>query len=187
MKRVILVHGWGFNPTMNWYPWLKKELEKKGFEVIIPAMPNTNEPDINSWVFKLREFVGRDDGELILIGHSIGCQTIMRFLEKEDYKSKVGKVIFVAGWFKLSNLEDKAVEKIAKPWMNNRIDFNKVKQKISKIIIFLSSNEPYGHVNENKKIFEEKLEAKVIILKNKGHFTEDDGVRKLPEILEFLE
>ena len=84
MKRVILVHGWGFNPTMNWYPWLKKELEKKGFEVIIPAMPNTNEPDINSWVFKLREFVGRDDGELILIGHSIGCQTIMRFLEKED-------------------------------------------------------------------------------------------------------
>ena len=29
MKRVFIVHGQGFNPKINWYPWLKKELESK--------------------------------------------------------------------------------------------------------------------------------------------------------------
>ena len=58
-----------------------------------------------------------------------------------------------------------------------------MKEKISKITVFLSSNEPYNYVEENKRTFEEKLKAKVIILKNKGHFTEDDSIAEFPELL----
>ena len=38
----------------------------------------------------------------------------------------------------------------------------------------------------DKDVFKEKLNAKVIILKNKGHFTEDDRVTKILEILDEL-
>ena len=186
-KRLFIIHGWDFNSKMNWYPWLKKELEKKGFKVVAPEMPNTSEPEISSWVSHLKKVVGNLNEDTYFIGHSIGCQTILRFLEKEDYSGKIGKIIFIAGWFKLDNLEDEEVKEIADPWINTPINFNKVKEKISNLTVFLSSNEPYNYVKENKMIFEEKLKAKVIILNNKGHFTEEDGVEELPEVLKEIQ
>ena len=183
IKRVFIVHRWDGTSKSDWYPWLKKELEKKGFKVEVPTMPNTSIPKIDDWVNHLKKVVGKLDSETYFIGHSIGCQTIMRYLEKENYNSKIGGIIFVAGWFKLDNLEGEEVEAIANPWMNITIDFNKIKQKIPKLSVFLSTNEPYGFVEENTKIFKEKLNAKVILEKNKGHFTEDDGINELPEVL----
>src|SRR3972149_11827600 len=128
MKRAIIVHGWDFNPDMNWYPWLKKELEKRDYSVIVPSMPETSEPKINDWVSYLEKIIGKLDENTLLIGHSIGCQTIMRYLESSDYNGKVN-VIFVAGWFKLDNLEGEDVENIAKPWLETQINFNKIKLK----------------------------------------------------------
>ena len=182
-KRAFIIHRWDGNPKGDWYPWLKKELEKKGFEVEVPEMPNTSEPKINDWINHLKKVVGKLDNETYFIGHSIGCQTIMRFLEKDDYNGKIENIVFVAGWFKLNNLENKEVKTIANPWINTHIDFNKIKPKLSKLIVFLSDNDPYNCLNENKTTFKEKLNAKVIILKDKGHFTEDSGVIGLPEIL----
>ena len=183
IKRVFIVHRWDGTSKSDWYPWLKKELEKREFKVEVPEMPNTSKPKINDWVAHLKKVVGELDDETYFIGHSIGCQTIMRFLEKENYNGKIGKIIFVAGWFKLDNLEGEEVEAIANPWTNTPIDFSKVKPKLSKLTVFLSTNEPYGFVEENTRTFKEKLNAKVVIKEDKGHFTEDDCISKLPEVL----
>lgn len=183
MKRIFIIHRWDGTPNSDWYPWIKNELEKRGFKVEVPEMPNTSEPKVNDWVNHLKKVVGKLNNETYFIGHSIGCQAIMRFLEKEKYEGKIGRIVFVAGWFKLDNLENEEVEAIAKPWVNAPIDFRKVKQKLSKLTVFLSSNEPYGYIEENKRIFEEKLNVEIILEKNKGHFTEDDGVNELPEVL----
>ncbi len=184
--RVFIVHRWDGTPISDWYPWLKKELEKKGFVVEVPKMPNTSEPKIDKWVSHLKKIVGKLDNKTYFIAHSIGCQTVMRFLEKENYNGKIGKVIFIAGWFKLDNLEDQEVKEIADPWINNPINFDKVKQKMSKVTVFLSRNDPYGFIKYNAKIFREKLDAEVILRDNKGHFTEDDGIKKLPEVLNII-
>ena len=184
MKKVYIVHGWDFNPNMNWYPWLKKELEKKGFKVIVPEMPNTSEPVIEEWISYLKKIVAKLDEDTYLIGHSIGCQTIMRYLEKEKFNGKLPKVIFIAGWFNLKNLEDEEVKNIAKPWMETSIDFNKVKERVNNLTVFLSTNEPYNYVKENSSIFKNKLNAKIVIIKKMGHFTEEDNVLEVPFVLE---
>ena len=186
MKRAIIVHRWDGNPKGDWYLWLKKELEKIGFKVIVPSMPNSSEPQIEEWVSHLKKVVGKLDEETYFIGHSIGCQTILRYLEKEKFNGKIPEIVFVAGWLKLGNLEDEEVKEIADPWINRTIDFNKIKQKIGKITVLLSSNEPYGYVKENQRTFEEKLGAKVIIEKDKGHFTAEDGVIEIPEVLNII-
>lgn len=187
MKRVFIVHRWGGSPNFDWYPWLKKELENEDFEVFVPEMPDTSEPKIDSWVSHLKNVVSKLDAETYFVGHSIGCQAIMRFLEKEKFNGRIGNVVFVAGWFKLDNLESKEVEEIASPWIKTHINFDKIKRKLSKLTVFLSSNEPYGCVKENEKIFREKLNADVIIEENKGHFTQDDGILAVPEVVEKLE
>ncbi|MBI2146595.1 hypothetical protein HYU22_04605 [Candidatus Woesearchaeota archaeon] len=67
--------------------------------------------------------------------------------------------------------------------MNTTIDFKKVNPKLSNLTVFLSSNEPYGFVDYNATSFREKLGAKVIVEKNKGHFTTEDGVKTVPEVV----
>ncbi|MBI2667263.1 DUF1749 domain-containing protein [Candidatus Woesearchaeota archaeon] len=183
--KVYIIHRWDGTPKSDWYPWLKKELEKKGFEVITPEMPNTSEPEINQWVSHLNKIIKNSSEEIYLIGHSIGCQAIMRYLTTQT-NIRIRKVIFVSGWFTLKNLEDKESEKIAKSWIETPIEFNKIKNKAKNITVFLSDNDPFVNLKENKEIFEKNLNAKIIVEKNKGHFTKDDGIDKIPEVLEMI-
>lgn len=183
--KVFIIHRWDGKPNSDWYPWLKKELENKGDKVTVPKMPNTSEPEINYWVEHLSKLIGIPDKDTCLIGHSMGCQAIMRYLETLPKNTILGKLIFVAGWFKLANLEDPDVEEIAKPWLTTPIDFSKVKEKTNKITVILSENDPYNEIEHNREMFKTKLNAKIITLK-KGHFTSEDGVTKLPEILKLL-
>lgn len=191
-KRVIIVHGWGFTPHDNWYPWLADELRAKGFEVLVPEMPDTLMPHIDVWVGHLASVVGELDEQTIFVGHSIGCQTIIRYLQTQN--KKCAGAVFVAGWFHLDaaviadEIEKygQIVRDISEEWIQTPIDFEKVREICSKIHAFLSSNEPYGCVDENKMVYGEKLGAKVTILPEKGHFTTDDGVTEIPEILPLL-
>ncbi|MEK6817169.1 MAG: alpha/beta fold hydrolase, partial [Nanoarchaeota archaeon] len=149
-KKVYLIHGWGFNPEMNWYPWLKKELEKKGFEVKTFDMPNTDNPKIEKWVKYLEENIKSVDEQTYFIGHSIGCQTIMRFLEKLHKHKKIAGCIFVAPWFNLINLEPEEV-KIAHPWINSKIDFGRILDHCNNFLAIFSKNDPYVHLDEIEK------------------------------------
>lgn len=184
-KRVFIVHGWDFNPEMNWYPWLQRELEKKGYAVCVPVMPDTAAPDIRRWVEHLRKQVGVVDKNTYFIGHSIGCQTIIRFLASQ--KEKMGGAVLVGGWFMLTPeaTPDSSYKKIAKPWLCEKIDFRAAKST-GKFVAILSDDDPYVPL-ANKEVFEKTLDAKVIVEKGKGHYTEEEGITKVPRIITELE
>ncbi len=118
-KRIIIVHGWGGSPIADWIGWAAEVFREKGYEVIAPEMPDTDAPAIEKWMERLRFVVGIVDENTYFIGHSIGCQSVMRFLETSD--AIVGGAIFVAGWFDLTN-QDEEEKMIAKPWLETPID-----------------------------------------------------------------
>lgn len=188
LKRVFIIHGWDASSQGDWIPWLKRQLEIRNFSVHTPDMPDSDYPDINRWVSLLTKLVDHPDEETILIGHSIGCQAILRYLETLDPKSRVGPVIFVAPWLTLKpeaapEEEDK---KIIKPWLTQPIDFSKIKPKATSFTAIFSDNDPYVSLPENSQAFKNYLDAKIIIETNKGHFNQDGGVTELPVILEIL-
>ncbi|EKE20590.1 MAG: hypothetical protein ACD_7C00517G0001 [uncultured bacterium] len=183
-KRIFIIHRWDGTPDKDWLPWVNGELEKKGYEVSVPEMPNAEEPKIEEWVPFLSNLVGEVDEDTFFIGHSIGCQTTMRYLET-IYPAKIGGIIFVAPWFNLMNFEDEESKAIAKPWLETPIDLEKVKSATDNITVFMSDNDPFVPLSD-KEIFESKLNAKVIVVSNKGHFTQDDGIKELPEILNLI-
>lgn len=183
-KRVFVIHGWEGNPEEGWFPWLKKELEQKGFEVFVPAMPNTEEPKIEEWVPFLANLVGEPDENTYFVGHSIGCQAILRYLETLENK-KVGGAVFVAGWFNLVNLSGEEEEKIAEPWIKIPINLKKVKNASKKFIAIFSDNDKWVPL-EDKEIFKKEFGAKIIIEHNKDHFCESGGVKELPIVLESI-
>lgn len=122
-KRAFIIHGWDGYPEEGWFPWLKKELEKKGFVVSVPAMPEPGEPNIEAWVSHLAHIVGNVDENTFFVGHSIGCQAILRYLETLPENIKVGGAVFVAGFFTLTNVDSSEEKEIAKPWLETPIDF----------------------------------------------------------------
>lgn len=184
-KRVFIIHGWEGNPENCWFPWLKKELENKGFSVITPSMPNPEAPEIKLWVGHLNNVVGEVDENTYFIGHSVGCQAILRYLESLENK-KVGGVIFVAGWFHLKGIEEEeGTEEVARPWLETPIDFKKILKMTNKFTAIFSDDDNYVPI-EDTEIFKEKLGAKIIIKHDKGHFSDDVGVKELPVVLEEL-
>jgi len=181
MKRVILVHRWSGSPSDDWRPWLKKELEKRGYEVLLPEMPDTDTPVIEKWVHCLTKAVGTPDSDTYFIGHSIGCQTILRYLETID--RPVGGAVFVAGWFNLENLEDDEAKAIAKPWIETPINIEKVKKVLPKSVLIISEDDPYGALDENKQKFSEII-TQGIVLPHAGHITESEEPVILNQFLE---
>ena len=184
-KRIIIVHGWDGSPTGDWIGWATEAFKEKGYEVITPAMPDTSSPVIEKWVTHLKEIVGTVHENTYFIGHSIGCQTIMRFLETID--TKVGGAIFVAGWFDLKNLETKEAEEIARPWIDTSINYEKVKANLAWSVVVLGDNDPWVPYEETKKDFETRLGSEIFTIQGGGHITSDDGFRTFQQLVEIFE
>lgn len=179
--KIWIIHGWSGYSDECWFQWLKKQLEERGHEVHVPQMPDADAPDITKWVSKMRDIVEPDD-QTILIGHSIGCQTILRYLE--GICAKIKAAVFVAGFFNLieNSFEDQEDKDIAKPWLDIRIDADKVKLKAERIVAIFSDNDPHVPLSD-AALFKERLGAETIIYPKMGHMGGSDNLTEFPELL----
>ena len=187
-KRVFIIHGWEGYPEEGWFPWLKRELEAKGFKVNVPQMPDATNPRIQNWVPAIAEVVRKPDKDTYFVGHSMGCQTIARYLESLPEKVKVGGAVFVAGFFKrLTGLEDdEETQSIRRHWLEAPLDLEKVKKHLKHSVAIFSDNDPYVPM-DNQDGFRDKLGSKIIIQHNMGHFSgPSDGIKELPVVFEEL-
>lgn len=183
MKRVFIIHGWAGLPSHGWYPWIEKELRAKGFDTYLPEMPNTDAPEIKEWVSFIAKLVKKADKDTYFIGHSIGCQAVLRYLQ--TIKEQIGGVVFVAGWYPyVTNLTGEE-EAIAKPWVETPIDFVKIRNVLKKSVAIFSSDDPYVPL-DNIKTFKVEVVSKIVMQKKSGHFTQDDGCKELPIALKEL-
>jgi hypothetical protein len=187
-KRIFIIHGWDGTPEIGWFPWLKKELEARNCEVFVPQMPDPGEPRIAKWVPALSEAVGTADAETYFVGHSIGCQAIIRYLETLPDEVNVGGAVFVAGFFRhITNLEpEPEVIDVEREWITTPIDTEKVKTHLPKSVAIFSDNDPYVTL-DNQEDFKNKLNSEILIEHAMGHFSGPrDGITELPIVRDKL-
>jgi uncharacterized protein len=183
MKRVIIVHCWEGYPDYCWYPWLKQELESRNIQVRIPVMPETELPKQDLWVPMLARLVGKPDEETILVGHSIGCATIMRYLETLGPGETIGGAVFIAGFN--TDLGFKEIHN----FFETPFDFQEIQRHLPRLVAIHSDDDPYVD-SSYADIFRDKLEAEVVLLKGMKHFSGDvddeASCTRLPEALDAL-
>lgn len=179
MKRAIIVHGFKGKPETNWKPWLKQQLEENGFNVEVPEMPNTDSPLVGEWVNKLSEAVGSFDlDDVYLIGHSLGCITVLKYLETLTGEQKVKVCVFVAGFGR----RFKEYQGGHDSFFEQELDWEKIiKQSDNFIAIHSRDDTNVGY--EELTVFEDKLSAKTILLDDMGHFGSQDGIFEVPVVL----
>lgn len=177
MKRVVVIHGFEGEPEDAWRPWLRDELVKKGFSVDVPAMPMPYFPRVDEWVKKITVVVGTPNENVYLVGHSLGCIAILRYIETLNVE--IGGAVLVAGFS-----DDLGDEKLSN-FFEKPIEWDKIKGNCKNIIALHSDNDknvPLKYAD----VFKEKLGAKVVIEKGKGHFMGSEGIFELPVLLDEL-
>ncbi len=179
MKRVVLVHGWEGSPTEGWKPWLQEELEDKKIDVLNPQMPNTNYPKQSEWIKYLSEITGTPDSQTILVGHSLGGITILRYLEQLEDAQKIGAAVLVAGF-----TDDLHIPEIS-DFFNEKIQWGKIKKHCDNFYAINSDNDRYVSLSYGA-IFKEKLGAQLIQMHNMHHFSGSEGITKIPLLLELI-
>lgn len=188
MKKAIIVHGWDGNPNEPMHAWLAGELRARGYEVVVPRMPDPETPVIENWITKLKE-VANPSAETVFVGHSVGCQAVLRFVETFAPEIKIKGIVLVAPWMELDATtieeEGEEIKEIARPWMETPINFQKIKTHAEHVTAIFSDNDPYVQLTQ-KDVFERELGAKTIVLHEFGHFTESDNVSEVQVLLDAI-
>ena len=79
-------------------------------------------------------------------------------------------------------LIEKETRKIAEPWMEDPIDFEKVRTKVKAAVAIFSDNDPYILLDQ-ADLFKNELGAKIIIEHNKYHFDPSNKIDRLESAL----
>ena len=176
--KAIIIHGTGGSPEGNWFPWLKKDLEAIGYEVIIPRFPQPERQSLDSWMKEFGKYT--IDEKTILVGHSIGSAFILNILENTNKKIKAA--ILVAGF---TGLLDNDFDKYNKTIAERDFDWKKIKQHCDMFYVINSDNDPYVPLEKGKSLAK-NLGSELIILQNAGHINMEFGITKLPIVLDIM-
>lgn len=179
MKNAIILHAMEDTPENHWYPWLKQELEKKGYEVWVPQLPDTNNPQLSKWVPYIME-EGKFNEETVIIGHSAGGACVLAVLE--ELNTKIAQAIVISGFSFYPGGDG-----IVKPLY----DWEKIQKNVGEFMIITSDNDPYGHDEVRGRVMLEMLAmdgSVQILVKGQKHFsvTDDSKYKKFPLLLRLV-
>lgn len=178
MKAVIL-HGTNGSSNHNWFPWLKAELEKIGYEVWVPDLPESDNPSVIRYNKFLLES-GWDFTNNLIIGHSSGSVEILGLLQELPDGISINTAILL-GTF------ENDLDRDDLKGMNVPFDFEKIKTKAKQFIVIHSDNDPYCPL-EGAQAIAKKLGVEITLFPGFAHFgiSQDPKFVKFPELLEII-
>ena len=176
----FIFHGIYGHPQENWFPWLKKELESRGFEVIVPKFPTPINQTRESWLRVILKYEERMNNETVLIGHSLGAAFILDYLEQTNKKIKAA--FLVAGYHKLINNE---FDELNKTFVGREFNWEKIKGNCGKFFVIASDNDPYIPLGINEELAE-ILDGELIVVHKGGHLNKKAGFDQFPQLLEII-
>jgi len=160
------------NNEANWMGWTKKELEKNGWDVICPVIPEVWKASYNTWEKALDEAM--IDEDTTLVGLSQGAGAILKYIIQKNKLIK--KLILVAP---ARNASPET------PEFNEFYDFKineNVQQQIESGTTVFVSNDDWPGIQEAAETYAKDLGAKIIRFEDRGHFS--FLIPTFPELLE---
>ncbi len=116
--RVIFIHGnqtthWSF----AWTPWLKEELEKRGYQTSFETFPDSHIARAEYWLPFLKDHIKAREND-VLVGWSSGAVAALRYAEENKI---LGSVLIAPSYTDMNNPLEKQSGYFVKPWDWGRI------------------------------------------------------------------
>ncbi len=191
-KQVVVIHGGdnfdtykeyikflkGFKLDSNrfkrigWKENLRKDLGR-GFEVILPKMPNPTNArylEWRIWFGKMVPFLKKD---VVLVGHSLGGIFLAKYLAENKLPKRVRATFLIAAPF-----DDKGCDYSLADFIIPK-SLAKLAKQGGEIFIYQSKDDPLVPFADFGKYKKALPGARAVAFKNKGHF----GQERFPELV----
>jgi len=181
MKNALILHGTENDSSGNWFQWLKKQLESRGFEVWVPDLPNSEMPDAEKYNNLLLNHGFIFNEETVLVGHSSGAVSILNLLAELPADVKI-RAAFLVGAFKGPLNKETRSKLFPKPF-----NFEQLKTHCNKFVFVHSDNDPYCPLSD-AEFLANKLDGDLMVKKGQGHFNLDasPNYKQFPVLLELI-
>ena len=177
--KVIIIHGAYGSPEENWFPWLKKELEKLNCEVIVPQFPTPKGQNLKNWLAILNKAVKNWDKDFIFVAHSLGPALVLKKIE--ELKKPIRVAFLVSGF--AGKLGQEKFDLINQSFFEKGFDWKKIKKNCQNFFVYNSDNDPYVPLAKGKELAK-NLGVELNIIPNSGHLNAAAGYTQFPKLLE---
>lgn len=186
IQRALIYHGYTANPSDHWFGWLAQQLTKHGIETEIPALPSPLAPRPKQWERCVQETLGVPNEHTAVVAHSLGCLTVLRYLNSLHGPWRLGVLVLVGGFVEPLPTLPALDDYIGQGWDAEGLHtLKEIRSHIDRVIIIRSDND-----DTVPPIYTDNLAAKfglpVHIVANAGHFVARQGITRLPAVLEAI-
>lgn len=175
-KQILFIQGAGqgaYEGDRKLVTYLQEELGNE-YSILYPKMKNPESPEYKRWKIQIEKELSMLDGEVILIGHSLGGSVLLKYLSEETNQK------FISGLFLLAAPYWGRDE----GWQSDEYvlqeDFPSKLSKITQIFLYHSYDDkivPFDHF----ELYAKKLpQATIRQLDGRGH----NFNHKFPEIVD---
>jgi uncharacterized protein len=178
MQRVVLLHGNGGGTGQDqWFPYIKRELEKLGVACEAPDLPDPELARSKYWLPFFEDTLRLGPNDLV-VGHSSGALATLKYAETH----KLGASILVGAYYTDLGYEDeKTSGYFDTPWQ-----WGNIKSNQQWTAIFASTDDPYIPISEPQFI-RDRLNSEYFEFQDHGHFGQHSKPKlEFPELLDFL-
>ncbi|MEK9156975.1 MAG: alpha/beta fold hydrolase [Patescibacteria group bacterium] len=172
--RIIYIHGnqsshWSF----GWAPWLKQELEARGYPTFFETFPDSIIARAKYWLPFLEEHIQAGEND-ILIGWSSGAVAAMRYAENHKI---LGSVLVSPCYTDTGNELERMSGYYDAPWK-----WDDIRKNQKNISLFYGDNDPYIPQKEFAFIADQ-LTPDVMRIRGAGHFID---YKEFSEVLQHI-
>lgn len=181
MNTCFIVHGSFGNANEHYLPWLKKELEGLGYNVIMPSYPiGGGIQCYKSWKETLDKYKNLINKDTIFVGRSIAPIFIVKYI----LESKLHiKALYSISGFNNAFIDHGEYDAVNKSFYVD--DISAFPEFCDKRICIISENDPFVKLNF-LTTFANDIKAEVVNIKDGGHFNTDSGYTKFEKLLELI-
>lgn len=182
MKKVLLLHGYNGIPQI--FHWLKQELEKMDYTVIMPNLPPREGLRYEIWKKEIEKIKDDLKGEMIVVAHSAGNPFIIKYVKENSIDIKL--YIGLAGFSDVYTTEGREdLNEAVKSVVPTQEELDNFKNKAKTRYCIYSNNDHIvpleileKHVNNVAGIS--------YMIPNIGHMGRKSNLQTIPKVLEII-
>lgn len=168
MKRAVILHALEQDSGGHWYPWLKAQLEQRGYAVWVPDLPMSHRPDAVQWTDCLLSRKDWDFTDNLVIGHSAGAVEVLQLAQALPEGVQLKAAVMASAFSEVLPQDDDWAQ--LKGLFSPPLNFAKIKAHAQEFLFVHGSDDPWCPL-EQAEYLAKQTGGELVLVHGGGHFS----------------